>query len=327
MRVKTALVPFVGAISIFSCAAFADFFDSSQKHYLAGDNPAQSEENHGVWAMGFGHHVRQKAQDLTAGYLAHTFGGGFGLDWRSSESLILGGGIRFDATDLDSTGYTGIDQYFTSTRAMLYGRYDLTDCWYANALVSFGFNEYDTNRLVFTFPVPGQSAAIIDVHGDTHGNQWVGQLSTGYQIALGKWLLLPELAVQYTNLHLYEYTERGVVGANIAYPSQNFESLKWSGDLILSRQNEFTYAQLLPYLHAKFIYDSENDAHEQFADVLGGPTAFATFGPKPSRSATQVGAGFTLFGQHNVQVTMRYDYTFKHHYRENAALLYVRNQW
>lgn len=296
-----------------------------EKIYLPGE--IDPDEANGAWVFLVGNHAKQEAQDFTSGYRVNTLGMGLGKDWIFSEHGFVGFGVRFDYTDLNSTHYNGPDVDFSSTKLFAYGRYDFTDRWFFNASASYGFNEYNTNRPVQRFNLANTPAYVTDVHGDSDGRQWSLMAETGYQFSCRKWQFLPIASVSYTHLSIDDYAELGAPGFNLRFSEQSYQSLKFSLDGVIAYQNEFPLAQLLPYMHARIIYDTQDDAVESTADVLGGPTLFPTFGFVPAQTSYQLGAGFTVFGQKNMQVSMRYDYTFKHHYNDHQAVIYVRHEW
>ncbi len=294
------------------------------KTYLAGEiDPAEAQ---GAWVMTYANFAHQDAQDLTAGYRSKTYGGGFGVDVRPIDPLLLGIGLRFDYTDLDSLNYVGTNLNFTGTHLMAYGRYDVNDRWFINALVGYSFNEYNSQRNVLTFPVPGASATIVEVNGDLDGRQLTAEIDSGYQFSYDKWQFMPVASVTFNHLALEDYNEFGLLGTNRQFSKRDFDSLKMALDLVLAYQLEFPLAQLMPYLHFKSIYDTETDL-EFTTDVFGGGTAFSSFGARPPHTSFQTGAGFTLFGQGSVQVSMRYDFTYKHHYRDHGGVIYIRHEW
>lgn len=327
LKIRQQLVSALIA-SLSTTAAFAEIYSSpdlsSEKQYVAGEiDPDQTQ---GAWVMAYTNFSKQKAMDFTPGFRGETYGGGMGVDWRPMDPLLLGVGIRADYNDIDSYNYVGTNMDFTGTRLMAYGRYDLTSRWFVNALVAYSFNEYNTNRNVYTFLGAGLPANIVEANGDIDGRQFTATLDTGYQFSYDLWQFLPLLKVAYNSLRLNEYNEFGAGLSNRQYGKETYDSLKVSLDLVIAYQNEFQLAQLLPYMHFKAIYDTDTEL-EFTSDVFGGGTAFRSFGPTIPHTSFQTGAGFTLFGQGSVQVSMRYDYTFKHNYRDHGGVLYIRHEW
>lgn len=308
--------------------AFAEIYSNpelqNQKQYVAGE--IDPDENQGAWVMAYTNHAKQTAKDLTPGFRAQTFGAGMGVDYRPMQPLLVGFGIRADYTDVDSYNYVGTNIDFTGTRLMAYSRYDLTSRWYVNAIVAYSFNEYNTNRNVYTFLGAGLPANMVEANGDIDGRQFTAEFNSGYQFSYDLWQLLPIVNIAYNSLRLNAYNEFGAGLSNLQYAKQSFESLKFSLDMVLAYQNEFQLAQLMPYIHFKVNYDTETDL-EFSSDVFGGGTAFRSFGPTVPHTSYQTGAGFTLFGQGSVQVSMRYDYTFKHNYHDHGGVLYIRHEW
>ncbi|HET9843825.1 MAG TPA: autotransporter outer membrane beta-barrel domain-containing protein [Gammaproteobacteria bacterium] len=337
-RVLTANLVIVGILSPV-CGFCFDLqqFTNAQKFYFAGDEQDQEENGdepeyvpyipkpYGAWFMTYGNHAKQEAQDATFGYSLGTLGFGLGLDWHYFDGWIVGLGIRFDHTDLNSDNFVGTNIDFGSTRLFLYSRYNIAPHWFINGTAAYAFHTYNTQRRGITFPFGVME--VTDIGGDIDGRQWFLELNTGYQWSCGNLQILPKIGMQYSNLSVHEYSEFGVPGLNRFFPDHHLNSLKWNADLMLAYQNSFPNIQLLPFIHGKVFYDSEQDPQELTANVLGGGSAFPTFGHLPPRTSYQVGAGFTLFGLHNMEVTMRYEYTFKHLYRDHAALIYIHHEW
>ena len=83
------------------------------------------------------------------------------------------------------------------------------DGWYANALGSYGFDNFTEDRNISFGGLTGNA------HGSPNGDQIVGNLDGGYDFHANKWTFGPLAGVQYTHLQVDSFTENGLTPADL----------------------------------------------------------------------------------------------------------------
>jgi autotransporter-associated beta strand protein len=165
--------------------------------------------------------LAQSYSDPSAG-LSHTdattSGVQLGADYRIGSNFIVGGMLGYGHTDatLDSLGSSAsVDTYSPA----IYAAYS-NGGWYANALASYGFANYDQSRKVAIGAFNGTAQSSPD------GDQIVGNLDGGYDFHRGAWTFGPTGGVQYVHLDVNSFTESGLPGADLAVDQNQADSLR-----------------------------------------------------------------------------------------------------
>ena len=136
---------------------------------------------------------------------ATTAGVEVGADYRIDSHFLVGAMFGYGHTDatLDTLGSkASVDTYAPG----VYASYS-EGGWYANALGSYGFADYDQDRKVAIGAFNG------DAYSSPGGDQIVGNLDGGYDFHRNHWTFGPTLGVQYVHLDVDGFTETGLPGA------------------------------------------------------------------------------------------------------------------
>ncbi len=141
-----------------------------------------------------------------------------GADYRITPHFLVGALFGYGHTDadLDNIGSNAsVDTYSPG----VYASYSDSG-WYANALASYGFSDYDQDRKVQVGAFNGTA------HSSPTGDQIVGNLDGGYDFHRGNWTFGPTLGLQYVHLDVDGYNETGVSGANLDVNDNQADSLR-----------------------------------------------------------------------------------------------------
>jgi autotransporter-associated beta strand protein len=223
-----------------------------------------------------------------------------GADYRVDSHFLVGALFGYGHTDasLDTLGSTAsVDTYSPG----VYASY-ADDGWYANALGSYGFADYDQARKVAV----GASNGI--ARSSPSGDQIVGNLDGGYDFHCGHWTVGPTGGVQYVHLDVDGFTETGLPGANLSVNQNESDSLRsrLGGRLSYAVQDgEMTFT---PHLNASWQHeflDQSRGITSQFDGLGAGSFVVNTI--NPSRDSALIDLG--LDAQVNRSITVFADYT------------------
>jgi outer membrane autotransporter protein len=278
----------------------------------AGDEPARE----GVWAQGFGAYLRQGARGASDGYTADLWGGAFGYDRFVYDHLLMGFGGGYAHNRIRALGSgsrTNADGY----QGHLYGNLS-RGLYTIDAILSFGQNLYDASR-------PVRFGTIDRVaKSDYAGQQVSGYLEGGYTLKGSGLALTPLVSLQYQRLHLNGYTETGADALNLTVEGQNYNLFQTGLGAKLAYPIPTGGGQLIPEVHAKWLYDFIGDPQETTAQFAGGGAAFATRGLDPAQSSYNAGAKLTWLTKSNVTVSVSYDFGVKEGFSSHSGHLHVR---
>ena len=173
--------------------------------------------------------------------------------------------------------------------------------WYANALGSYGFANYNQNRKVAIGAFNGTASS------SPAGDQIVGDLNGGYDFHKGNWTFGPTAGLQYTHLNVDGYTETGLPGADLTVSQSQSDSLRSLLGGRLSYAVKEGGLIFTPHLSASWQHEYLNQSRgitSQFSGVGAG--SFVVNTPNPSNNSALVDLG--LDAQVNDALTIFVDY-------------------
>ena len=276
-----------------------------------GDEPART----GVWGQGFGAYLHQSAKGFSDGYSAGLSGGSFGYDRFVNDHLLVGFGGGYGHTQiraLESGSRTDADSY----QGNLYGNLSRGACT-LDAILSFAHNRYDSSRTVRFGTIDRRAKSAYS------GEQYSGYLEGGYTLK-GKGLVFtPLISLQYQRLHLNGYTETGADALNLTVEGQNYNLLQSGLGAKLTYPIRTANGQLIPEVHAKWLYDFIGDPQDTTAQLAGGGASFATKGFETAQSSYTAGAKLSWLAANSVSVSISYDFGMKQGFYSHSGLVHV----
>jgi uncharacterized protein with beta-barrel porin domain len=223
-----------------------------------------------------------------------------GADYKLSPNFLIGAMFGYGHTDadLDNIGSTAsVDTYSPA----LYASY-AKDGWYANALGSYGFDDYDQDRHVAIGGFNGTA------NSSPGGDQIVGNLDGGYDFHHHGWTYGPTAGIQYTHLDVDGYSETGLPGADLTVNRDQGDSLRSRLGGAVSYVFQDMGLEFTPHLNASWQHeflDQSRGITDQFSDVGAG--SFVVRTANPSRDSALIDAG--LDAQINKALTVFVDYS------------------
>ena len=275
---------------------------------------SQGPEGFEAWGKGFGKYIHQKPRGLSNGYRATIWGTALGGDipaFKEKVRLGLSGGYaQSGINSKDNSGRTDIDSY----SSMLYGGYiDDTKPYYINGAFSFAYNTYEGSRQIAVGTI------MRSANSDYDGRQYSALVDGGYTFKLKKLRLTPITSLQYTRLHLKEYTETGAGALNLNVRSQDYDMLQSGLGLKLERPFKIKSGTIVSEARFKWLYDFIGDRQETTATFSGGGGSFATEGFDPARNSFDIGTKLSLITEGGWSFEVNYDFQYKEDFRAHAG--------
>jgi fibronectin-binding autotransporter adhesin len=232
----------------------------------------------GVWVNGWGDFVSVDDDNFAKGYNFTTGGGGVGIDYRITDSLAVGifGSYAYTWTDLKPG-----DVDVNTGRGGLYATY-WNQGFYVNGAVYGGHNSYDTSRQQL---IRGMA------NGSTSGYEFSTFVEAGYDFHFGYFSVGPIGSLQYTNVHVDGYSERGsFLPLNIHSDSQ--ESLRTDLGAQASYAWQVGKVLVIPTVRAAWEHEYLYSALPITFSAVAFPGVTATaFGPDEGHDSFIINAG------------------------------------
>jgi len=228
-----------------------------------------------------------------------------GADYHIDRHWTLGGLFGYGHTEatLDHIGsQTTVDTYSPA----VYASY-VDGGWYGNALFSYGYTKYSENRNVQIGAITGSNTS------SPNGNQYVANLTGGYEFKTGAWKVGPVASAQYVNLGVNSFVEQGPTALSVqnqtdeSFRSQLGFTARYAGHV----QGWFGSFNLTPHISAVWQHEYLDDSRgitSQLNSVGAGSFTIQT--SAPDRDSAVIDAGIdaeieqelTLFLDYQTQV-------------------------
>jgi outer membrane autotransporter protein len=242
--------------------------------------PPVREKRWDFWSTSFGDFVHVDSDFNARGYKFTTGGIDLGIDYRLTDHLAFGlmGSYAHTWSDL-RPGSIDVD----SGRGGLYATY-FNRCFYLNGGIYGGYNSYDSSRR--------------GLQGNANGNSDGAEFSTfvsgGYDFHLGHLTVGPIASLQYTNVYLDGFSEKGSL-APLSIHSDSEESLRSDVGFRASYQWQVGTVHIEPFLKATWEHEfkySTLPITAGFADISGPSATF--LGPSEGHDSAVVDAGISV---------------------------------
>jgi len=263
---------------------------------------ASMEKRWGFFAAGSGVFGDVDGRDGLTDASFTTGGVMMGIDGKINDNFVAG--LLFDYShtqaDLDAQGSTAnIETYGGGVYS---GFHD--GPWYANGLLSYMHNSYDSARAI-VFPGVNTLA-----RGGTDGNQVGVNIDGGYDFHItDRFTVGPLVGLQYVHADVSSFNEYGAGGANLGVGSQDIDSLRSRlgvrADYHMQVKNGLAIAvEARAAWQHEYLDDSRSISGQFIGSGLG---AFNVQTSKPQRDAALVGVGFNATCHDKWTVFVDYD--------------------
>ena len=240
------------------------------------------EDHYGFFITETGNSTSLNGSYNANGYDIETGGTAIGIDVRLTKNFVVGFTAGYARTDSDLVG--GGDVKVDGGRIGLYGLYHADNGLFAQALVTEGYNSYDTKR------------AALDgtAKGSTHGNQFDAAVTLGYDAKLGSFTVTPLASLLYTNIGLSSYDESGSLEP-LHIGDQTETSLHSRFGLRAAYTAKVGAVTLTPSVTAQWQHEFNNDElglTSRFANGAGDE--FTVHGPRTGNDSALVSAALNV---------------------------------
>ena len=266
---------------------------------LTGMLPAAADEKWGIFVKGNAVSGDQKDTPNQMGYRFTSAGMTVGMDYRFTRSLAAGlllgyTGSRADVDDYDSK--IKMDGYTLGTYGTWY-----TGGFFVDGQASYGWSDYkNTRRIVF----PGLDRT---ANSSPAGSQLTLYGGTGYELALGKWMVVPNLNLQYIRLDIDSYTESGAGSLNLDVDRQSTDSLQGNIGGQLYYKWDTGKGVIMPGISASYGYEFLRGSRDITSRLAQGSSPFSIETVAPGRNFLLCGAGVSMFMNNNASFHLGYD--------------------
>ena len=250
----------------------------------------------GFFASGLVESLNRDITTFQDGYRSTILGFSAGMDYRFSKKVVAGLVGSYSNTDGDFR--TGGGTFNTNSYSGLaFAQILPTEKTFIQITAGYTHNNYLVSRLATaqisgTVPPRATSAfASSNSNGDVAN---VGLLS-GYDHAIGRFLIGPRAGVNYSQTHIGSYTENGGGGIGLQYNDQYIHSLQSTFGVQGSTTYSTEFGVLVHQVNADYIHEFANSQRHigvQFTeDQRANPTRFAFQNEVPVRNYFNLGTG------------------------------------
>ncbi len=251
----------------------------------------------------------RKASDLERGYEGSLWGGRLGVDYRLTDSWVVGSFLGFARTNSEfdadlnavafspapSEGGTDSDAYSVN----LFSSYGLTDNWYIDGSLGFAYTDYTFRRdVVFLDSTRTIPQTRVITEGETDGVQYTVGGGTGYDFAFGPVSLGPYVRATYARTEINSYDEGDLNGSGLAMAIGEDAATSLTG--VVGARASFAlstgWGVIVPQARLEFEHEFRDDPRSvqtRFLNDLSG-TTFSVRTDSPDRNYFNVGASLLI---------------------------------
>jgi outer membrane autotransporter protein len=262
----------------------------------------------GLWARGNFSFGEKEASAASPAFDADQWAFVGGLDYRLSDSTVLGGALSYGSSSVDFAGADGsldTDSFAVS----LYGSAYAAKNFYFDGIINVSNSSYDADRNISY--VDGTGLVTADAKGDTDGMTLSGGVSMGYDFLAGGLTISPNVGVFYIDTTIDSFTESGAGGLNLLYDEQQFKSMTGNLGLRLTYAWNVSWGVMLPHVRADYVREFEDDVDVFGVRFAADPNAASTppvlvATENPDQSYWRLAAGFSAQFKHGVSGYIEY---------------------
>jgi uncharacterized protein with beta-barrel porin domain len=237
---------------------------------------------------------------LQDGYKYRNVGLLAGVDYRVSDSLVLGGAISYSDTHSDFDRSLGNVKAQT-TGVAGYGTY-YVDKWYVDGFVAYAHVDYDSTRNI-SIPsnnnVPAAPPFNTSATASPKGDQWSASLGIGRNFDSGAMIITPTARLGYIWVKNKAFTEdEPINGLGLAVDSRTIQSLQSALGAKLATNVSTASGVFGPYFSAQWMHEFKNDSPSIVSKYVNDPFnivfAIPTANPTRDYAVLMVGSSATF---------------------------------
>jgi outer membrane autotransporter protein len=237
----------------------------------------------GLFLNGLGSFGDQQKTPRELGFDFHTGGFLLGGDYKLTNNLILGAALGYLNTRAqldDSAGHVTNNGYNLSA----FGTYYIANTMHVDGIATYTWNAYDLERNV-------QSASET-ARGHPDGNQFALSVGSGYDFHVGALTAGPTFRVNYLNIFIDGYRERGAATSDLKVNSQTITSVTTDLGAQVTYAISVPFGVLSPTVRFEWEHEFENNSRTITSHSVVDPGSVLTVKTNgPDRDYFNLGAG------------------------------------
>ncbi|MGI9327138.1 MAG: autotransporter domain-containing protein [Pseudomonadales bacterium] len=180
-----------------------------------------------------------------------------GTDYRLRRNLYLGIALGYNEVDADFDAGGGLTQ--KTTTLSLLATYFNESSFYVDLLATYGISDLDTARRINYTDAGGTVSR--KASGSTDGDQLVAGLGAGFDFGRQRWAFGPHAGLNYSDITVDSFEEKGAGGLNFAMPQQETRSLTANAGMHVSYTLTPRWGVLVPYARADYVHEFESSSN------------------------------------------------------------------
>ncbi len=257
----------------------------------------------GFFARGYGGFGETRQNDISSRYDQATSGFVMGYDTKLSPSLLMGITMGYSYTKLGMDALSDT-AYVKGHQASVYGVYSHGPV-YVNGILGYGYNDYDTTRLL-AFSSDDRIA-----QASYAGHIASGYVETGYRFTGTFMDIVPLAGIQASYLLRDGFTESGAETLALSVDRQNYSSLVSSLGVRLRKEFALESGTLIPEMKLRWDHEFSDDTYGMNASFTGYPGApFTVIPDRPDRDRLVAGVSVIRQGMGNLSLYLSYEGAF-----------------
>ncbi len=221
-----------------------------------------------------------------------------GADFPIAAGLHLGAAIAYGHGSVDTS--TQGDGDTSTVQLMAYGLWQ-KDQWFANFALGYGWDDYDTDRVVALSPARSLSS-------DTDGDSVFLDLEGGMRTNWREYVIEPTVGIRSDVLNRSRFSEQGLGGLDVR--SDSWQALQTRLGAKLSRNWKTNGMDVTPELRLYWLHDFGDAIASESTAVLAG-RRFRVQAADAGRDALAAGLGARMTAAENLDLYLDYDFTYR----------------
>lgn len=249
---------------------------------LIGGGASADEPTWGRWGAFLNGRISSGDKDETvneAGFDYDLQGLTLGVDYRIRDNLIAGiaGGLGTVESDYQGNA-GGLD--IDSWNASAFLTYFREETFYADAMVTYGENDYDSTRNIL-FDAGALGLVDRTARGSTDGTQFSAGIGLGWDFGQGAWTYGPHAGVYHYRVEVDGFAETGAGGLDLAIGDQEVTSLTGNAGGHLSYAVLTDWGVLVPNARIDWVREFEDGAESLTYGFVNDPFVADPQDPSP----------------------------------------------
>ncbi|MBF0561573.1 MAG: autotransporter domain-containing protein [Alphaproteobacteria bacterium] len=270
------------------------------------------------WAQGVGVFSNNSGDGNAPGFRGTVAGGVAGVDYRLTDTFVLGGNFgyaRSDVTARDSAGNTTGDNY----QIAAYGGWT-PGTFFVDAALGYTFSEYQSQRNISMSNYSGTAK------GSTSGGDFGISTRAGKRFDVAGYHLEPDLGLSYDRVNTASFQETGAGSFNLTVGGTAIDSLRSSlGGRIYRTFQVNDGLRLEPEVRAHWEHEYMDLGARTSVSLVGQPMTIT--GTQAAGDAAVLGIGLAGLVNEKTRLYVTYDASLRENQTDHAITAGTKITW